>query len=161
MTHTSIAIVYPAVFPQAHAESHCTAIFLGRIGEVEFTKDMVMYALWDIRRYWGQNIHRYFRANDQIEWFGVDKDKPVVTFRDDLLLRISRDMIDKRLRQDGIRSASVFNGTDYRPHVTLTGKPLYAPLGVTLTAPVLWWGDERGTNENRARLRGGDASLPA
>jgi hypothetical protein len=159
MSHDGIAIVYPAVFPTSHAESHCTAIFLGRIGEVHFTKDMVLYALWDIQRYWGRNIHRYFRANSELEMFGVAKDKPVVTFRDDLVLRVCRDLIDKRLAEEGIKSASEF--TNYRPHVTLEPGALYAPLGVTLLAPILWWGNERGTDEDRARLRSGNASLPA
>lgn len=137
----SIAIVMPATFPGSDEKSHCTNIFLGDIGpNLHFTKDHLLNVCYDLEAIFSRNVTRRFDVSG-VDWFGVDRDIPVMRLESRWLMHF-RKVLDQYLMEEAnIKSASEW---DYQPHVTLpegydvSNLPEY----VTLSKPVVWWGDE-------------------
>lgn len=137
----SIAIVMPATFPGSVADSHCTNIFLGEITpDLNFTKDHLLNVCYDLEAIFHRNVSRRFDVTG-VDWFGVDRDIPVMRLESSWLMHF-RLVLEEYLKQENnIRNASEW---DYQPHVTLPeGYDVSdLPKYVTLTKPVVWWGDE-------------------
>ena len=145
----SIAIVMPAEHRDSNPGSHCTVMYLGEIGDVDFTKSQVELVVEKLRKRWGQlfisnGIHVWNRG---YSCFGQERDKLVAILpADDERIGDIHDHAEYYLGHRGIKSASNF---DYRPHVTLGVakdiNTMYLPNSqlFTLYKPVLWWGDER------------------
>jgi len=145
----SIAIVMPAQFRESNPGSHCTVMYLGEIGDVDFTKAQIERVVDRLRDRWD----KLFFSNGFHVWnrgyscFGQERDKLVAIMPadDDRILDI-RDHAEHWLGLQDITSASNF---DYRPHVTLGVakdiNTMYLPNSqlFTLFKPVLWWGEER------------------
>lgn len=136
-----IAIVMPATFPGSVADSHCTNIFLGVVSpELHFTKDHLVNVCYDLEAIFSRNVDRLFKVSG-VDWFGVDRDVPVMRLDSSWLMHF-RKVLEQYLWEEAqIKSASEW---DYQPHVTLpegfdvSDLPEY----VTLSKPVVWWGDE-------------------
>lgn len=141
MEKTGIAIVMPARFSGSVEDSHCTLIYLGTTDTVTFTKDQVAHILYDLELAFGRNLKRDFSVHGT-DWFGVDRDIPVMRL-ESAWLKYLRKVCETLLTQE---SANITSPSEwqYQPHVTLPqdydGE---IPACVRLTAPVLWWGDER------------------
>lgn len=148
----SIAIVFPADWPVTDPlnpldiEPHVTLMYLGKISEVDFSREDVMAVLAT------QNIASPggFKPST-LEYFGVNEDILVLTF-DSSRLQGYQFELEKALNEVGIKNGSYF--PTYRPHLTLAENisvPLEEvgdivgeiPEYITLFSPVLWWGSER------------------
>lgn len=137
-----IAIVMPATFPGSVADSHCTNIFLGTTDDpnLHFTKDHLLNVAFDLEAAFSRTMTRRFDVTG-VDWFGVDRDIPVMRLEPSWLVNF-RKVVDYYLWEEAqIKSASEW---DYQPHVTLPeGYDVSdLPKYVTLSKPVVWWGDE-------------------
>lgn len=137
-----IAIVMPAAFPGSVADSHCTNIFLGNVSDPErkFVKDHLVNVCFDLEAIFSRNLTRTFNVSG-VDWFGVDRDIPVMRLDSSWLMHF-RKVLEQYLWEEAeIKSASEW---DYQPHVTLPEQYDVSALPnyVTLSKPVVWWGDE-------------------
>lgn len=137
----SICIAYPSVWPDTIDEPHSTLIWLGNISEASFTKGDVLEVLDSV------NLPAPGPTPVAgLEMFGPDKDIPVALLSFTPSLRINHSKLSLALSKKEIYSASEF---DYTPHVSISYDPdfpsenIELPELVELSAPVLWWGDER------------------
>ena len=133
----SIAIVWPVEnFPDIE-EAHCTIIYLGKISEVDFTKEDVQYVLDKLPLVSPGNA-----PTTSTDLFGKDNDVPVVLLEPTYQIKLDKFLIESALSVLNIHNASEF-ADNYRPHVTLTSIFDEAPEFFVLGSPVLWWGNER------------------
>lgn len=136
--HTGICIVWPAYFEgSTDKESHCTALFLGSTETANFTKDQVEHAIWPV-----SHIRKVIPTNG-VAMFGANADVPVILLNDaGGQLGLEYSVMKHQLTEAGIPYSDLY---DFNPHVTVAndnpGAPI--PTEVHLTAPVVWWGDER------------------
>lgn len=140
MSHTGIAVVWPAWFPgSTDPESHVTALFLGNTETVTFDRGRVEDVVSRFNLGPGHT-----KAHKRIERFGVMEDVPVIRLADQGLYLIQSLMIEV-LANVGAVSPSTF---PFNPHVTIAKERSRVmsnpPAWVHLEAPVLWWGDTRG-----------------
>lgn len=143
----SIAIVMPARFRDSNPMSHCTVMYLGEIGEVDFTKSQIERVVDRLRSRPAFSRHDHFDVwNRGYSLFGQDKDKFVALMPQDENILDIREHAEHWLGLHGITSPSQF---DYRPHVTLGNVEdvvsMYLPNSqrFTLSKPTLWWGNDR------------------
>lgn len=141
----SIAIMFPANYPDDKSDAHCTLIWLGNIPDATFTPEDVLAVL---------------RADDytpNVEYtplppkiFGKYEDRVVVLPLEDAdgSLNALRTKLETGLAAIGITSPSEY--TTYVPHVTtedyIPGQTRMAnypvPEKIKLGPAELWWGDE-------------------
>lgn len=154
--HTGICIVMPASHYGAIPKSHCTVAFLGNTDSRDFTKSQAQHitnklAMLDL---WLPD-HRVTVYNKGYEMFGVDKDQPVMLLPEDERIMEVREHAEKLLDDYGIEFSKIW---DYKPHVSLFENPHANISGlvetgfqmrVTLRPPVLWWGDDRPSYNER------------
>lgn len=151
-------IVYPALWPTGADESHCTIGVLGETATLD-------YSVQDVLR-----VLHYFEwpdltvaATGGIDWFGPDKNIPVVRLLGEHL-HVNYQYLDLALASEGIAVDKTHG--EYKPHVTinpfdvLDGDALAVALGagqsyaqhleqniiipdsIGLTKPQVWWGNE-------------------
>lgn len=142
----SIAIMFPANYPDDRADPHCTLIWLGTFDTVSATKEEILAVL---------NADDYTPPTEYKalppKIFGRDPERVVVLPLEDTdgSLQGLRDKIDAALAAIGVKSASEY--TTFIPHITtedyvpgVTKMANYpVPEKVKLGAAELWWGDER------------------
>lgn len=131
----SIAIVWPSEYPD-DPKSHCTIIYLGKIADVGFSYEDVIFALEDI------DFIAMSARPIGLDLFGEDKDIPVILLNSSLL-KAYQWRVTYELSKIDIRSASEF--TDYKPHITVKTTPVpfeEVPPIIQLSLPELWWGNE-------------------
>lgn len=141
MSHTGIAIVWPAWFPgSVDPELHCTALFLGRTDTVDYTEADLDDAISD-----NSSLVHGWHAVQGLALFGYNLDIPVLTLnpRD---LQAEHTWLAAALEVAGIKSSSDYG---FNPHVTVAREPENS-LGVHLQAPVIWWGDSRPIHTRHA-----------
>lgn len=142
-----ICIAYPYVFPQETdlpidytIRAHCTLIYLGYTGEVDFSKEDVLNSIR------GLDFGDLGIVDvDGLALFGPESDILVMKLKSSVLLD-NLQVVSDRLLEKGIKNASSY--PEYNPHITLT-KNYHGPtIGYTLPttvglgAPYLWWGEE-------------------
>ena len=136
-TRTGICIVWPAWFPgSTDPELHATALFLGHTDTVDYSKE-------DVERHMGTPYlwpsWVYVTGQD---WFGRNKDVPVLTLERRNLMLLTRDSLKRHLERVGILANTDFA---FNPHVTVAKEldDLVRPDFIHLESPVLWWGADR------------------
>lgn len=142
----SIAIMFPANYPDDRADPHCTLIWLGETTSFMFSKEDVLAVLKA-----GDYTPNAEYAPLPPKIFGKDDERVVVLPLNDAdgSLQALRDKLETALEAVGIRSPSEY--TTYVPHVTtedyvpgVTKMANYpVPDKIKLGAAELWWGDER------------------
>lgn len=135
--HKGRAIVLPATFPGCTEMSHCTVRYLGTAETMEGTQDQVMQGLYVMRRMFGGPT--IFAASGT-DWFGVDRDIPVMRINSHWLEGFHR-ITNRILAEEGVTPQE--STWEYKPHVTLPTADIELPEIITLHRPVLWWEDER------------------
>lgn len=154
MSHTGIAVVWPAYFDgSTDPEAHVTALFLGNTETVEFTKEDVLAAITPVVRYgsWGD-----FNTKGTA-MFGKDNNVPVILLQDGGL-GVAVKELTRRLTQKGIMPSTAY---PFNPHVTVPEGSVI-PLTVHLAVPTLWWGDERVIHPKHAKREAAvDAAIAA
>lgn len=133
----SIAIVYPSNWPVEDL-AHCTMIYVGEISKVDFTKEDLTSTLDQF--VWPKNS---IVPTGNLEYFGPNKNISVVTLKRTSYLYLARLCVEDALKLKGIINASEYK--DYRPHITVPDPTLAIPQFVELSAPVVWWGDDRSS----------------
>jgi 2'-5' RNA ligase len=141
----SIAIMFPANYPEDKADAHCTLIWLGETDVVNFTKDELL----EVLSAFDYTPNAEYRALPP-KIFGKDDERVVVLPLDDEdgSLQALRDKIAGALEDRNIKSPSEY--TTYVPHVTtedyvpgVTKMANYpVPAFIKLGPAELWWGDE-------------------
>jgi 2'-5' RNA ligase len=145
---TSIAIMFPANYPEDKPDAHCTLIWLGYTNTFMFDKSVLLNIL-DSFDYTPDSEYRALPP----KIFGADDERVVVLPLDDSdgSLQRLRDHIEAELAKIQITSPSEY--TTYVPHVT-TEKYVEGvtrlfnykvPEYIKLGKAELWWGDEHIT----------------
>ncbi len=141
------AVMWPVVYPDMGdgynpKDPHVTIVIFRDINNenLGFTKEDVI----DVIQTTEHNVMLWLKP-DGIEWFGADKDVPVLRVKHDYLY-VYHTAIIKALAERGIPVDMTF--PEYKPHVTITDAA--ALDGVIpdrmIAGPVeLWWGDEHFT----------------
>lgn len=144
MSHTGIAIVWPAWFlTSTDPTLHATALFLGNTETTTFDREVIQ-AVVDNEALVPGAVKVTGSA-----LFGTGRNVPVLTLESDLL-RIEQEWMVRELELHGIVSPSEFG---FNPHVTISKEEAnpWLPHYIQLEAPVLWWGPSRAIHSKHIK----------
>jgi 2'-5' RNA ligase len=142
----SVAIMFPANYPDDRQDPHCTLIWLGTFDTVSASQQEIL-AVLAADDYTPSTEYKALPP----KIFGKDDERVVVLPLDDAdgSLKALRTKLDTALAAIGVKSVSEY--TDYVPHVTtedyvpgqtkMSNYPV--PASIKLGPAELWWGDER------------------
>ena len=130
----SAAIVYLSAWPPDEDNAHCTLIYFGQIPDLSFGLEDLEAAL----------AAAGIRAPGRVfttgaEWFGEEKDTPVVTLGS-ARLQANYQKLKAALSDAGIEWDEKW--PEYKPHVTVENVGIGFPQSVELSGPVIWWGED-------------------
>lgn len=118
-------------------EPHVTVIYLGDANNLN--KQDILDSMAEVDNSYDA---MFFARSREVEWFGPEKDIPVLRLEHTYLEKY-RDLVEAALGRRGIVNGSEYK--DYKPHMTITpeiARDLSYQSAYLLTEPELWWGRE-------------------